>query len=150
MNPIELKVLRLPHATDLPLPARQTAHAAGFDLLAAVDSALVIEPMRVAIIPCGIAVEIPPGYEMQVRPRSGLSSKHGITLVNAVGTVDADYRGEIKVPLINLGREPFAIERGMRIAQFIISKLPDVNVVEVNELSDTERGHKGFGHTGHR
>jgi len=147
-RPITVQIMRLPHGEDVPLPTFATAHAAGADLRAAVDDPVTIEPGRIHLIPCGFAMAIPPGYEAQVRPRSGLSSQHGLTLINAPGTIDADYRGEVKVPLINLGQEPFTVERGMRIAQMIIAAIPKVNFAEVDQLDDTPRGKGGFGHTG--
>jgi dUTP pyrophosphatase len=125
-----------------------TEHAAGFDLHAAVDKATTIEPGAIFLVPCGFSMALPPGYEAQVRPRSGLASKHGVTMVNTPGTIDADYRGEVHVPLINLGKEPFVIVRGMRIAQMIVAPIPPVELVEVPELDDTTRGSGGFGHTG--
>jgi dUTP pyrophosphatase len=146
---IDVKIVRLARAADLPIPARQTPLSAGFDVAAAVESPVTLQPMQIALIPAGFSMEIPEGYEAQIRPRSGLSLKHGITCVNAVGTIDADFRGELRVPMINLGSAPFTIERGMRIAQMIIAKLPEVRLVEVNALSDTSRGSGGFGHTGH-
>ena len=126
-----------------------TAHAAGFDLPAAVTQPLRLRPMQIALVPCGFAMAIPRGYDAQVRPRSGLASKFEITMVNAPDTIDSDYRGEVQVPLINLGREAFTIERGMRIAQMLILPVPKVKIVEVQELDTTKRGHRGFGHTGH-
>jgi dUTP pyrophosphatase len=125
-----------------------TAHAAGFDLHAGVTEPTVLQPGDIRLIPCGFAMAIPPGYEAQVRPRSGLASRYGITMVNAPGTIDADYRGEVHVPLINHGRAPFKVERGMRIAQMVILPVPPVELVEVDELDDTPRGRGGFGHTG--
>lgn len=126
-----------------------TAQAAGFDLPAAVDKPMVLKPGDIALVPCGFAMAIPKGYEAQVRPRSGLASRFGITMVNAPGTIDSDYRGEVQVPLINLGRRKFTVERGMRIAQMLVLPVPKVKVVEVDELDRTRRGHGGFGHTGH-
>jgi len=126
-----------------------TEHAAGFDLAAAVGEPMTLQPGDIKLIPCGFSMSIPHGYEAQVRPRSGLASKHGITMINAPGTIDSDYRGEVQVPLINLGRQPFTIERGMRIAQMLILPVPAVEMVEVDELDETKRGKKGFGHTGH-
>jgi dUTP pyrophosphatase len=126
-----------------------TEHAAGFDLAAAVTEATAIAPGQILLVPCGFAMAVPNGYEAQVRPRSGLASRHGITMVNAPGTIDSDYRGEVKVPLINLGRETFTIERGMRIAQMLILPVPKVKLVEVKSLDETKRGKGGFGHTGH-
>lgn len=126
-----------------------TEHSAGFDLAAAVEKPTRIKPGDILLVPCGFAMAIPHGYEAQVRPRSGLASKFGITMVNAPGTIDSDYRGEVKVPLINLGRKTFTIERGMRIAQMLILPVPQVKLVEVRELDATKRGKGGFGHTGH-
>jgi dUTP pyrophosphatase len=126
-----------------------TRHAAGFDLAAAVVEPVMLQPGDIRLIPCGFALAVPHGYEAQIRPRSGLALRHGITMVNTPGTIDSDYRGEVQVPLINLGRAAFAIERGMRIAQMIIAKLPEVQLVEVPDLDATDRGAGGFGHTGH-
>jgi len=147
-RPITIKLKRLAHGADLPLPALATEHAAGADLRAAVSASVVIAPGEIRLIPCGFAMAIPPGYEAQVRPRSGLSSQHGLTLINSPGTIDADYRGEVQVPLVNHGREPFTVERGMRIAQMIIAAVPKVTYAEVDELDETARGKGGFGHTG--
>ena len=148
-RPITVKVRRAPGADDLPLPTRMTAHAAGFDVCAGVTEPTKIAPGRIELIPCGFSMAVPHGYEAQLRPRSGLSVKHGITMVNSPGTIDSDYRGEVKVPLINLGREPFTVERGMRIAQMLIAPVPKVKLVEVKSLDETKRGKGGFGHTGH-
>ena len=126
-----------------------TAEAAGFDLPAAVGEPVSLAPGEIRLIPCGFAMAVPRGYEAQVRPRSGLASRHGITLINAPGTIDSDYRGEVQVPLINLGRQPFVVERGTRIAQMLILPVPSVKIVEVEELDQTPRGTRGFGHTGH-
>jgi dUTP pyrophosphatase len=126
-----------------------TAQAAGFDLPAAVTQPTVLEAGEIRLIPCGFAIAIPRGYEAQIRPRSGLASKHGITMINAPGTIDSDYRGEVQVPLINLGHAPFTVERGMRIAQMLIHPVPMVELIEVADLDDTPRGKGGFGHTGH-
>ena len=150
MTPITVRIRRLDHARDLPLPARQTDGSAGFDLRAAVDGSIEIPAGRIAMVPCGFAMQLPPDHEAQVRPRSGLSSRHGVTLVNCVGTVDSDYRGEIAVPLINLGNRPFRVTRGDRIAQMIVVPVPPVTLVEADALDDTPRGHNGFGHTGFR
>jgi dUTP pyrophosphatase len=144
-----VKIKRLADARDLPLPARMTAQAAGFDLPAAVAKPMVLKPGDIALVPCGFAMAIPKGFEAQVRPRSGLATRFGITMVNAPGTIDSDYRGEVQVPLINLGRKRFSVERGMRIAQMLVLPVPKVKVVEVDELDKTRRGHGGFGHTGH-
>ena len=146
-DPIEVRIKRLPHAASL--PARMTEHAAGYDLSAAVAEPVVLQPGDIRLIPCGFAVAVPVGYEAQIRPRSGLSSKHGVTMINAPGTIDADYRGEVHVPLINLGRVAFTVERGMRIAQMLILPVPPSRMIEVAELDDTARGAGGFGHTGH-
>lgn len=126
-----------------------TEHAAGFDLAAAVPEPLTLQPGDIRLVPCGFAMAVPHGYEAQVRPRSGLSSKHGVTMINAPGTIDSDYRGEVHVPLINHGRLPFTIDRGMRIAQMLILPVPLAEMVEVQELDETRRGKGGFGHTGH-
>ena len=125
-----------------------TTHAAAMDLAAGVEVPLTLEPGTVAVVPCGFAVAIPPGFEAQVRPRSGLAARHGVTVLNAPGTIDADYRGEVKVILINLGSDPVTIERGMRIAQLLVAPVPHVTWEEVAELPTTARGAGGFGHTG--
>jgi dUTP pyrophosphatase len=147
---VEVRIVRLAHGADLPLPQYQSAHAAGLDLFAAVpaESAVVIPPGGRALIPTGIAIALPQGYEGQVRPRSGLAARHGITVLNAPGTVDADYRGEIQVVLANLGSEPFAVSRGTRIAQLIIAPVQQVTLVETVTLDSTVRGQGGFGSTG--
>ncbi len=144
-----MKVKRAPGSDDLPLPTRMTEHAAGFDLCAAVTEGVMLAPREIRLIPCGFSMALPVGYEAQVRPRSGLASKHGLTMINAPGTIDADYRGEVHVPLINHGKDPFEITRGMRIAQMLILPVPKVELVEVDELNETKRGKGGFGHTGH-
>jgi dUTP pyrophosphatase len=141
--------MRMTGGDDLPLPMRMTEQAAGFDLHAAVRGKVVLKPREIRLIACGFAMAIPHGYEAQVRPRSGLASKFGVTMVNAPGTIDSDYRGEVHVPLINLGRKSFTIERGMRIAQMLILPVPKVKLVAVKELDETRRGKGGFGHTGH-
>jgi dUTP pyrophosphatase len=128
---------------------RMTEHAAGFDVAAAVDVPLVIKPGEIKLVPCGFSMALPRGYEAQMRPRSGLAVKHGITMINTPGTIDCDYRGQVQVPLINLGRKAFTIERGMRVAQMLIAPVPAVKLKEVKELDDTRRGQGGFGHTGH-
>ena len=150
MNDVEVRLTRLPHGADLPLPSYQSAAAAGLDLVAAVaaDAPVMIAPGRWAAIPTGLTLELPAGTEGQVRPRSGLAAQHGVTVLNAPGTIDADYRGEVMVPLINHGRAPFTVERGMRIAQLLVLPVPPVRLVEVDELEPTERGAGGFGHTG--
>lgn len=147
-RPITVRIKRTGSATDVPLPRKMTEHAAGFDLHAAVDSPVTLQPGDIRLIPCGFAMAIPHGYEAQVRPRSGLASKHGVTLVNTPGTIDSDYRGEVHVPLINLGKAPFTVERGMRIAQMLVVPVPEVEMLEVSELDSTARGAGGFGHTG--
>jgi dUTP pyrophosphatase len=147
---IRLELTQLPHAKGLALPAYQSAHAAGLDLLAAVpeDHPLTLLPGRSALVPTGLSIALPEGYEAQVRPRSGLAAKHGVTVLNAPGTVDADYRGEIGVLLINHGAEPVAIKRGERIAQMVIAAVVRAELVAVTELSATARGSGGFGSTG--
>ena len=149
MNPT-VPIVRLPHAEGLPLPAYETAQAAGMDLRAAVpdDAPLVLKPAARAAVPTGLAFALPPGFEGQVRPRSGLAFKHGVTCLNSPGTVDADYRGEVKVILINLGEEDFVIRRGERIAQLVISPVVQAAWSEVASLEDTVRGAGGFGSTG--
>ncbi|MBC7782408.1 MAG: dUTP diphosphatase [Burkholderiales bacterium] len=147
--PIQVPIKRLPHSAGLPLPMRMTAHAAGFDLCAAIERAVILKRGEIHLIPCGFAMAVPEGYEAQVRPRSGLASKYGITLINSPGTIDADYRGEVFVPLINHGPGEFSIERGMRIAQMLILPVPPAELVVVSDLDDTARGTGGFGHTGH-
>ena len=149
-RPITVRVKRLASGEGLPMPLRMTAQAAGFDLPAAVPEPLVLRPGDIRLVPCGFAMALPPGYEAQVRPRSGLASRHGVTLVNTPGTIDADYRGEVHVPLINLGRADFTVERGMRVAQMVVLPVPPVRLMEVDNLDATERGAGGFGHTGHQ
>lgn len=147
-QPLAVAITRLSHGAGLPLPAYQSAHAAGMDLHAAVEGAITLEPGGIALVPCGFAMALPVGYEAQVRPRSGLAVRHGISMPNTPGTIDADYRGEVKVPLINLGRESFAIDRGMRIAQMIVAPVVRAAWREVDELPPSDRGAGGFGHTG--
>ncbi|MBW5444521.1 dUTP diphosphatase [Cohnella sp. CFH 77786] len=146
MYPVQLK--RLPGNEDIPLPKRMSEWAAGFDVHAAVAEPLVLAPGARALVPTGFAMAMPRELEAQVRPRSGLAYKHGVTCLNTPGTIDADYRGEVKVLLINLGGEPFTIERGERIAQIVFQLVPQVTLAEVAELPDTVRGAGGFGHTG--
>ena len=150
MSPIEVRITRLTHGDDLPLPSYQTAHAAGLDLLAAVSTAtpLTIAPGGRGLVPTGIAIALPEGYEAQVRPRSGLAARHGLTILNAPGTIDADYRGEIQVLLVNLGNAPVAITRGMRVAQLVVAPVVRAQILEVATLDKTERGSGGFGSTG--
>lgn len=148
MTAVPLPVRRLPHGADLPLPTYATAGAAGFDLLAAVTEPHTLAPGKRALIPTGLAVAIPPGYEGQVRPRSGLAAKHGLTVLNAPGTIDADYRGEVQVILVNHGDLPFTVERGMRIAQFLLAPVTRADLTVVEDLEATARGAGGFGSTG--
>jgi dUTP pyrophosphatase len=148
MNTITVAVRRLPHGADLELPRYATAESAGLDLLAAVAETQVLEPGERRLIPTGIAIALPAGTEAQVRPRSGLALKHGITCLNSPGTIDADYRGEIGVILINLGQEPFAVSRGMRIAQMVIAELRQARWSETENLEESFRGTGGFGSTG--
>ena len=145
---VQVAITRLPHNSDLPLPSYETDQAAGMDLPAAVEADLVIEPGKRAVVPTGLAIALPAGYEAQVRPRSGLAAKNGVTVLNSPGTVDADYRGEVKVILINLGDAPFTITRGMRIAQMVIAPVTQAAMVEVAALPETARGAGGFGSTG--
>jgi dUTP pyrophosphatase len=144
---VKIDIRRLPHGQGLMLPTYQSAHAAGLDLLAAVpeDSPLILSPGQRALVPTGLSIALPSGYEAQVRPRSGLASKHGVTVLNAPGTVDADYRGEIGVLLINHGDAPFTIRRGERIAQMVIASVVRAELVSADELSVTDRGSGGFG-----
>ena len=150
MSRVSIKVMRLPHGADLPLPAYQSAGAAGLDLIAAVskDAPLTIAPGRYAAVPTGIAMALPTGTEAQVRPRSGLARNHGVTVLNSPGTVDADYRGEVQVLLINHGNDPFVVTRGMRIAQLVIAEVTQAELSEVDRLEETSRGSGGFGSTG--
>ena len=145
-----LNVVRLPHGADIALPAYESEGAAGMDLRAAVEAPMVLEPGKRALVPTGFVFEIPSGYEGQVRPRSGLAFKNGVTCLNTPGTIDSDYRGEVKVLLVNLGEEPFVIERGMRIAQMVIAPVTQVAVREAETASETTRGAGGFGSTGVR
>ncbi len=147
MNPT-LSIRRRPGTEDLPLPAYQTEHAAGLDLHAANDQPLTIAPGDVRLVPTGLFVEIPVGYEGQVRARSGLALKHGLMLPNSPGTIDADYRGELQVIVGNVGREPFTITRGMRFAQLVICPIAHVRIEVTDKLNDSARGAGGFGHTG--
>jgi dUTP pyrophosphatase len=150
VSTIDVAVTRLPHGAGLPLPQYQSAQAAGLDLIAAVpeDAPVTILPGATALIPTGIALALPPGFEGQVRPRSGLAARHAVTVLNSPGTIDADYRGEVAVLLINHGRESFPITRGMRIAQLVIAAVTQVNLIQIKNLPETERGSGGFGSTG--
>ncbi len=143
-----VKIKKLPHASDLKIPTKATGKAAGFDLSAAITATQSVQPGAFSLIPTGIAVSIPPGYEGQVRPRSGLALKHGLSILNTPGTIDSDYRGEVKVIIINFGSQPYTINRGERIAQLVIAAVPEVRLEEVSDLEDTPRGQGGFGHTG--
>ena len=149
MNRLNVKILPLPHAKDLPLPAHATKGSAGVDLMAAIDTDFILASQKSALIPCGFSIYLPEGYEAQIRPRSGLALKHGITVLNSPGTVDSDYTGEVKVLLINLGSAPFIIERGMRIAQLIIAEYNTIawDIQDVEPLQG-ERDKFGFGSTG--
>jgi dUTP diphosphatase len=147
---VEVRVTRLPHGADLPLPEYQSALAAGLDLLAAVpaDAPIELAPGARALVPIGIAIALPAGFEGQVRPRSGLAARHGVTVLNTPGTVDADYRGELQVILVNLGAGPFIVSRGMRIAQLVVAPVQRIKLVEVDALNTTVRAQGGFGSTG--
>ncbi|MEQ8369376.1 MAG: dUTP diphosphatase [Alphaproteobacteria bacterium] len=147
-GPVTVAIRRLPHGADLPLPAYATAGAAGLDLLAAVTEEQILAPGARALIPAGIAIALPPGHEAQVRPRSGLAVRHGISIVNAPGTIDSDYRGEVQVLLVNLGAEAFSVIRGMRIAQLVVAPVCQVAWRDSATLDDTDRGVGGFGSTG--
>jgi dUTP pyrophosphatase len=151
VSKLQLQVTRLPHGAGLPLPAYQSEAAAGLDLMAAVaaDAPVAIGPGRRALIPTGLTIALPGGTEGQVRPRSGLAARHGVTVLNSPGTIDADYRGEIQVILVNFGQESFTITRGMRIAQLIIAPTVQVTICETATLDETTRGVGGFGSTGH-
>lgn len=147
---VDVKITRLPHGADLPLPSYQSEHAAGLDLSAALpaDQPLTLTPGARAVVPTAIAIALPEGYEAQVRPRSGLTARRGLTVLNAPGTIDADYRGEVQVLLINLGSESVAVSRGMRIAQLVIAPVAHARLTEVQALDSTTRGQGGFGSTG--
>lgn len=143
-----LKITRLPHGQGLELPAYQSTQAAGLDLRAANVETIKLQPGKRAMVPTGLSIALPAGHEGQVRPRSGLAAKHGVTVLNTPGTIDADYRGEVKVILINLGEDTFMIERGMRIAQMIVAPVTQLLIEEVQQLETTERGSGGFGSSG--
>jgi dUTP pyrophosphatase len=148
--PIEVRIVRLPHGRDLPLPHYQSALAAGLDLVAAVpaDAPVELAPGARAVIPTGIAIALPAGSEGQIRPRSGLAARHGVTVLNTPGTIDADYRGELQVILVNIGSELFVVSRGMRIAQLVIAPIQHAKLVESSSLDATERAAGGLGSTG--
>jgi dUTP pyrophosphatase len=145
---VSVSILRLPGNDDLALPAYQSEHAAGMDLQAGVVGEVTIASGGIALIPTGFSIAVPVGFEAQIRPRSGLALKYGISMPNTPGTIDADYRGQLQVPLINLGPQPFVVTRGMRIAQIIIKRVPRVEWKSVDALPPTQRGEGGFGHTG--
>jgi dUTP pyrophosphatase len=145
---VQVAIQRLPHGRDLPLPSYQSEDAVGLDLQAALEEDLTLRPGSIAAIPCGFCLAIPKGYEGQIRPRSGLALRHGLSIPNAPGTIDPDYRGEVKAILVNLGAEAFVVKRGMRIAQLVILPVPRVRWDEVGELPPTPRAESGFGHTG--
>jgi dUTP pyrophosphatase len=148
LSVIELRIQRLPHAEGLEPPGYETSGSSGMDLRAAIDESIAIASGEGAVIPIGLKMEIPLGYEGQVRTRSGLAASHGLTVLNSPGTIDADYRGEVKIVLINLGREPFVVDKGMRIAQLVVAPVTRVDVDVVAELDETVRGAGGFGSTG--
>lgn len=148
MKRVIVNVKRLDNNRDLPLPSYQSDGSAGLDLLAAVDKAITLEPGQIRLIPTGLSISIPRGYEAQIRPRSGLALRYGLGVVNSPGTIDADYRGEIGVIAINWGKEPLTIKRGDRIAQMVVSKVQRAIIAEVDELDPTKRGRGGFGHSG--
>ena len=150
MSDIDVRIMRLPHGHDLPLPSYQSALAAGLDLMAAVpaDAPMIIAPGARALVPTGIAIALPAGFEAQVRPRSGLAARHGLTVLNAPGTIDADYRGELQVLLVNLGAESVNVTRGLRVAQLVIAPVIQAQLCEVASLDETSRGMGGFGSTG--
>ena len=139
---------KLPHAADLPLPSYESEYAAGMDIRAALEEPVELQPGSRTLVPTGLQMALPKGYEAQIRPRSGLAYRNGITMLNTPGTIDADYRGEVKVLAVNLGEEPFAIEHGDRIAQMVIAPVTQADVLEAQTLPDTERGEGGFGSTG--
>ena len=148
MSRVKVEVKRLEHNRDIELPAYQTGHSAGLDLPAALSGPLTLQPGERSLVPTGLAIALPPGYEGQVRPRSGLAVKKGLSVLNAPGTIDADYRGEVKLALINLGSEPVTISRGERVAQLVVAPVVQADLTEVDQLPDSPRGEGGFGHTG--
>jgi len=148
IDTIRVPIRRVEGRPEVALPAYESAHAAGMDVRSAIETPIELPPGEVRLIPCGFAIAVPVGYEAQLRPRSGLAVKHAISMPNAPGTIDADYRGEVQLPLINHGREPFTVEPAMRIGQMLIKPVPRTVWAEVDELPDTQRGEGGFGHTG--
>ena len=145
---VEVKIQRMDGNEDLPLPRYMSPGASGMDLFAAVTDTVIISPMEVFVIPLGIRIALPEGFEAQIRPRSGLAARNGVTTLNSPGTVDSDYRGEVRVILINLGKEPFPVNRGDRVAQMIITRVARATLTDQDHLDDTQRGSGGFGHTG--
>ena len=145
---LQIRIQRLPRSEGLPLPRYESNGSSGMDLRAAVQGPVVLNPGDIRLIPTGVAISVPPGYEAQIRPRSGLALRHGVGMVNSPGTIDSDYRGEIGIILVNWGRKPFVVNRGQRIAQMVISKVYRASLQEVKDLDETERGNGGFGHTG--
>lgn len=145
---VEIKIKRLPHSEGLPIPEKATFHSSGFDLRAAVENSVVLKPFERYLVPTGFILEIPEGFEGQIRTRSGLAVKNGIVCLNSPGTIDSDYRGEVKVILANLSNQDFEIQRGMRIAQLVFSKCVEAKIVECQFLTETSRGEGGFGHSG--
>ena len=148
MERIDVKIKRVREGSDIPFPRYMTSHSAGMDLYAEIEGELILQPMERKLVPTGIAIALPDGFEAQIRPRSGLAINHGITLLNSPGTIDADYRGEISLIMINLGDKPFTVKRGDRIVQMVINKVYHASWEEVEALEDTKRGSGGFGHTG--
>ena len=148
LQPFKVEIKRMPGAEDVPLPLKMSDGASGYDVHASVTEPVELAPGERRLIPTGFALAMPNGLEAQIRPRSGLAFKHGITTLNTPGTIDADYRGEVKVLLVNLGGEPFVVRRGERIAQMVFQTVPDIDLAEVRELDETKRGAGGFGHTG--
>ena len=147
---LRLPIIRLPHGMDLPLPAYATHGAAGMDVAAAVDRSVILGAGERRAVPTGFAMAVPAGYEAQIRPRSGLALKHGVTVANAPGTIDSDYRGEVAILLVNLGDQDFTITRGMRIAQMVVAPVTQVTPIETKSLAATDRGDAGFGSTGYQ
>ncbi|SEN44486.1 dUTP pyrophosphatase [Lihuaxuella thermophila] len=145
---LDVQIIQLPGNEDIPLPVKMSSGASGFDLYAAVSEPVRIEPGKWKLIPTGVALSMPHGLEAQVRPRSGLALKHGLTVLNSPGTIDADYRGEIGIILLNLGEQPYIVKRGDRVAQLVFMQIPDVRLQVVEQLDETSRGTGGFGHTG--
>lgn len=148
MTEVEVQIKTLPHFEGLELPSYQTAHASGMDLLAACPSEVVLRPGARALVPTGLSISLPPGTEAQIRPRSGLALRHGVTMLNTPGTIDADYRGEVQLIVVNLGQEDFTITRGMRLAQMVIAQVIKARLIVADNLGTTVRGSGGFGHTG--